>query len=145
MPELRGLPIGYFGASAGGGAALAAAAMNPWDVRAIVCLGGRPDLASEWFSAVEAPTLLLVGSHDPQVVELNHIAMARMKCTVELCLFPGLGQSFDGPGTLNYVVRQVTQWFKRYLNPDELAPIHLPFSDGTTGGRLVGPRSSLVI
>ena len=129
VPELRGLPIGYFGATSSGGAAIIAAAMNPAEVRAIVLLGGRPDLAGEWLSAVKAPTLLLVGSHDPQVLEINHVAVARMKCTVELCLIPGAGQSFDGRGALDYVDRQTRQWFNRYLNPNEPAPIRLPSSD----------------
>lgn len=129
MPQLRRFPIGYFGASTAGGAALAAAAMNPADVRAIVSLGGRPDLAREWLTAVKAPTLLLVGSHDPQVLEINHAAMARMKCSIELCLVPGAGQSFEEHGRLDYVVRQTAQWFERYLNTDEPAPIHLPSAD----------------
>ena len=140
MPELTRVPIGYFGASTGAGAALAAAAMDPAHVRAVVSRGGRPDLAGEWLTAVEAPTLLLVGSHDPQVLELNHAAMARMKCTVELCLVQGAGHLFEEHGTLDYVVRQATQWFRRYLNTDKLATIHLPFIDRRAAGRLLAQQ-----
>ena len=139
-PELSGLPIGYFGASTGGGAALAAAAMNPAHVRAVVSRGGRPDLAGEWLATVEAPTLLLVGSLDPQVLELNHAAMARMKCTVELCLVPGAGHLFEEHGTLDYVVHQATQWFQRYLKTDKPAEIRLPFFDRRAAGRLLAQQ-----
>lgn len=136
-PQLLELPIGYFGASTGGGAALAAAVMNPEHVSAVVSRGGRPDLAGESLALVRAPTLLLVGSHDEQVLELNRHAMGRMKCTVELCVVPGAGHLFEEHGTLDYVVRQATSWFERFLSTGQPDPIRLPFRDRRSAGRLL--------
>lgn len=134
-PELSTLPIGYFGASTGGGAALVAAAMRPDHVSAVISRGGRPDLAGDWLALVRAPTLLLVGSRDSDVLELNHLAMARMKCVVELCVVPGAGHLFEERGTLDYVIRQATQWVRRYLMPQEAAKSLLPFRDRRAAGR----------
>lgn len=138
--ELAKLPIGYFGASTGGGAALAAAAMNPAHVSAVVSRGGRPDLAGDALPLVEAPTLLLVGSRDEQVLELNRSAMNRMKCTVELCVVPGATHLFEEPGTLDYVVRQATNWFERFVSSAAPEQIRLPFANRTQAGQLLGEQ-----
>jgi predicted phosphoribosyltransferase/dienelactone hydrolase len=136
-PELSGLAIGYFGASTGGGAALAAAAMSPGRVAAVVSRGGRPDLAGDALPLVEAPTLLLVGSNDEQVLELNRWAMRRMRCTVEMLVVPGATHLFEEPGTLDEVVEQAVRWFTRYLGLREVAAVKLPFADRRTAGRLL--------
>lgn len=136
-PEIANLPIGYFGASTGGGAALSAAAMDPQHVSAVVSRGGRPDLAGDALPSVEAPTLLLVGSRDEQVLELNRWAMGRMRCTNELCVVPGATHLFEEPGTLDYVVRQATHWFERYLGVVAPEPIRTPFPDRRAAGRLL--------
>lgn len=114
-PKLASLPIGYFGASTGGGAALAAAAMKPKGVSAVVSRGGRPDLADRLLPLVRTPTLLLVGGDDGQVIELNRWAMDRMHCPVELHIVPGAGHLFEEPGTLDKVVAQAIRWFERHL------------------------------
>lgn len=137
---LSALPIGYFGASTGGGAALAAAAMDPEHVSAVVSRGGRPDLAGDALPLVDAPTLLLVGSHDEQVLELNRQAMQRMKCTVELCVVPGAGHLFEEPGTLHYVVTQAIRWFDRYARASSPDLVRLPFANRHEAGRLLGAQ-----
>ena len=83
------LPLGYFGASTGAGAALEAAARDPGNVRAIVSRGGRPDLAEAHLAEVRAPTLLLVGGDDVPVIEMNRSALARLTCTKDLVVIPG--------------------------------------------------------
>lgn len=136
-PSLTELPIGYFGASTGGGAALAAAAVNPSHVSAVVSRGGRPDLASDRLPLVEAPTLLLVGSRDREVLELNRWAMGRMKCPVELCIVPGATHLFEEHGTLDYVVSQAISWFERYASKPLAEAINLPFANRRDAGRLL--------
>jgi pimeloyl-ACP methyl ester carboxylesterase len=110
-PPLSHLPIGYFGSSTGGGAALVAAARSPHDVCTVVSRGGRPDLANALLPKVEAPTLLIVGGRDTQVIELNRAAMARMKSTVKLEIIPGATHLFEEPGTLEEVARLAGEWF----------------------------------
>jgi len=114
----RGLRIGYFGASTGGGAALVAAAQTGDAVGAIVSRGGRPDLASAWLPKVKCPTLLLVGELDPVVIELNRTALDRMTCLRELRLVPNATHLFEEPGTLDYVAREAAGWFSQYLKPE---------------------------
>jgi dienelactone hydrolase len=109
------LSIGYFGASTGAGAALIAAAARPDDIVAVVSRGGRPDLAGEALPAVHAPTLLIVGGEDHQVIELNQSALDRMRCPRRLTLVPGAAHLFEEPGTLDEVIRLATAWFGRYL------------------------------
>lgn len=140
QPELAKLPIGYFGASTGGGAALAAAALYPEHVSAVVSRGGRPDLAGDALPLVEAPTLLLVGSRDEQVIELNRQAMQRMKCQVELSVVAGAGHLFEEAGTLDEVVRQATDWFARFASTGAAEPIALPFADRRQAGRLLAEQ-----
>lgn len=107
--------IGYFGASTGAGAALWAAADPEVDVAAVVSRGGRPDLAGERLLAVRAPTLLIVGGADNQVVELNRQAMARMTATVRLEIIPGATHLFEEAGALGQVATLAADWFSRYL------------------------------
>lgn len=109
------LPLGYFGASTGAAAALMAAAKRPDLVHAVVSRGGRPDLAGEALSLVHAPTLLLVGGADREVLDLNRQAMQRMRGQVELHVINGATHLFEEPGTLEEVERAAGEWFERYL------------------------------
>jgi putative phosphoribosyl transferase len=110
------LPLGYFGASTGGGAALVASARQPERVSAVVSRGGRPDLADEALPKVTAPTLLIVGGDDDQVIEMNEWALARLGSPVkELEIIPGATHLFEEPGKLDAVARLAAGWFTRYL------------------------------
>lgn len=111
------LRLGYFGASTGAAAALVAAARQPRSVAAIVSRGGRPDLAREFLPAVRAPTLLIVGSNDDVVVELNVSALSHLQCPKELAVIPGATHLFAEPGALEEVARRAREWFCRYLPP----------------------------
>jgi dienelactone hydrolase len=113
--ETTALPIGYFGASTGGGAALVAAAERPRAIRAVVSRGGRPDLAGEALHRVEAPTLLIVGGNDPQVVELNERAYGELAGEKSLEIIPGATHLFEEPGALEEVARLALCWFQKYL------------------------------
>ncbi|QBJ95680.1 alpha/beta hydrolase [Rhodococcus sp. ABRD24] len=104
-------PIAYFGASTGAAAALWAAAEPGADITAVVSRGGRPDLAAARLPAVRAPTLLLVGSLDTTVIELNELAAAQMTCEHELRIVPGATHLFAEPGTLEIVAEQAREWF----------------------------------
>lgn len=110
--------IGYFGASTGAGAALWAAAEPGARIGAIVSRGGRPDLAGPRLSGVRAPTLLIVGSADPQVLALNRQAMARMRAPTWLEIIPGATHLFEEPGTLTQAATLASEWFSQYLLPD---------------------------
>jgi len=114
QPGARSWSLGYFGASTGAAAALVAAADRD-DIAAIVSRGGRPDLAGEALPKVTAPTLLVVGGSDTQVIELNHQAMGRMKATVELRTVPGATHLFEEPGALDVVEHLAAEWFERYM------------------------------
>ena len=115
-PPTRVLPIGYFGASTGAAAALQAAAALGDDIHAVVSRGGRPDLAGHHDLAdVKAPTLLLVGGQDNEVIELNREAYARLSCNKELSIIPGATHLFEEAGTLEEVARQAAVWFSLYL------------------------------
>jgi dienelactone hydrolase len=116
--ETTGLPIGYFGASTGAGAALVAAAAPRTPVAAVVSRGGRPDLAGEALSRVTAPTLLIVGSLDTQVIALNRHAYDRLRCPKELVIVDGAGHLFEEPGTLEEVGRHAVRWFRHHLAGD---------------------------
>jgi putative phosphoribosyl transferase len=112
------MPVGYFGASTGAGAALWAAAEMPEVVGAVVSRGGRPDLAGPRLAEVRAPTLLIVGGRDEQVLEMNREAMERMTGEVELTVVPGATHLFEEPGTLEQAGRRAKAWFERWLSPD---------------------------
>ncbi|WP_345819243.1 alpha/beta fold hydrolase [Methylobacterium fujisawaense] len=116
--DLRRLPRGYFGASTGAAAALVAAAAEPDQVGAIVSRGGRPDLAGATLARVRAPTLLLVGSRDPEVLALNEAALARLTCVKRLVVVPGASHLFEEPGTLETVAQHAARWFREHLKAD---------------------------
>jgi dienelactone hydrolase len=110
-----GLPLGYFGASTGAGAALVAAANDPGAIRAVVSRGGRPDLAGEHLKSVRAPTLLIVGGNDYVVIDLNQRAFRLLPGPKDLIIIPGATHLFEEPGTLEEVARLASDWFIRYL------------------------------
>lgn len=112
----RGLRVGYFGSSTGGGAALMAAAKLGETVGAVVSRGGRPDLASAWLPKVQSPTLLIVGELDNMVISLNRQAMSRMTCPTELRLIPDATHLFEEPGALEAVAREAASWFHAHLS-----------------------------
>jgi putative phosphoribosyl transferase len=114
-PSTRVLEIGYFGASTGAGAALVAAAAEPERIGAVVSRGGRPDLAGNALPQVRAPTLLIVGGRDLQVLELNRAAMARMQAETRFEIVPGASHLFEEPGTLEVVARLARDWFLPHL------------------------------
>jgi putative phosphoribosyl transferase len=109
------LPVGLFGASTGAAAALVAAAAQPSRVQAIVSRGGRPDLAGDMLAAVRAPTLLIVGTNDTQVLQLNRMAMKRLPGKVQLLTVEGATHLFEEPGTLDQVARHAAGWFKLHF------------------------------
>jgi len=113
--ELAPLPVGYFGASTGAGAALVAAASPQSRVAAIVSRGGRPDLAGDALARVSAPALLIVGGLDGPVIDLNRQAQARMAAQSELVIVPGASHLFEEPGTLDEVVKHATAWLLAQL------------------------------
>ena len=115
--ETRELRIGYFGASTGAAAALVAAASRPASVAAVVSRGGRPDLAGDALPRVEAPTLLIVGGDDLEVLELNREAYDRLSCEKKLEIVPRASHLFEEPGTLEAVARLAGDWFVRHLAP----------------------------
>ena len=117
-PSTRALEIGYFGASTGAGAALVAAAAEPERIGAVVSRGGRPDLAGKALPRVRAPTLLIVGGRDLQVLELNRAAMARMQAETRLEIVPGASHLFEEPGTLEVVAELARDWFLRHLKKE---------------------------
>lgn len=126
QPETADLPIGLFGASTGGGAALVAAAERPVQVAAVVSRGGRPDLAGEALARVEAPTLLIVGGEDDVVIDLNERARDHMHGDVKLEIIPGATHLFEEPGTLERVARLARDWFLQYLPAAHPAPSRAP-------------------
>jgi dienelactone hydrolase len=115
QPELADLDTGLFGASTGAAAALIAAVRRPGRVAAIVSRGGRPDLAGDALENVDAPTLLLVGGEDHQVLALNRAAQQRLR--VESCLeiVPGAGHLFEEPGSMEQVIVHASAWFAGHM------------------------------
>ena len=114
-PRIAELPVGYFGASTGAGAALWAAAELGEEIRAVVSRGGRPDLAAPRLPDVRAPVLLIVGGHDEVVLELNRDAQRRLRAPSELSIVPGATHLFEEPGALEEVSRLAGDWFERHL------------------------------
>ena len=112
--ETARLPIGYFGASTGAGAALVAAA-NDGRIFAVVSRGGRPDLAADALERVRAPTLLIVGGHDYPVIALNREAQRRLKTESELVIVSGATHLFEEPGALDEVITHASRWFLAHL------------------------------
>ncbi len=107
--------VGLFGASTGAAAALCAAAERPAEVAAVVSRGGRPDLAGAALGHVEAPTLLIVGALDAEVLELNREAARRMHCKTQLEIVPGATHLFEEPGALDAVANLAGAWFAHHL------------------------------
>jgi putative phosphoribosyl transferase len=114
-PETAALPVGLFGASTGGGAALLASVARLEPVRAVVSRGGRPDLADDALPDVVAPTLLIVGGLDDVVIALNQVAMEQMRCEKELRIVLGATHLFEEPGTLEQVADLARDWFSVHL------------------------------
>jgi putative phosphoribosyl transferase len=114
-PRTSELSLGYFGASTGAAAALVAAAHRPDAVSAVVSRGGRPDLAEDDLASVRAPTLLIVGSRDEPVIEMNEEAFRRLGWTKELRIVQGASHLFEEPGTLEQVATLAADWFARHL------------------------------
>ncbi|MDA8298866.1 MAG: alpha/beta hydrolase [Deltaproteobacteria bacterium] len=114
-PSLKGLKLGYFGASTGAAAALIAAAKRPSIIYAVVSRGGRPDLAMESLPEVKAPTLLIVGGNDFEVIELNRTAYKNIPAKKKLEIIPGATHLFEEPGALEEVARLSAEWFLKYL------------------------------
>lgn len=113
-PETSELPVGLYGASTGAAAALVVAAQEP-AVRAVVSRGGRPDLAEFWLDAVRAPTLLIVGSRDQEVLALNRQALARLTCEKRLAIVQGAPHLFETPGALENAAVLTRDWFTKHL------------------------------
>ncbi len=115
QPETRDLALGCFGASTGAAAALVAAAARPHTVCAVVSRGGRPDLAGPALPVVRAPTLLIVGGDDTQVLGLNRQAYERLHSEKRLVVIPGASHLFEEPGALDRVAQYAREWFEQHL------------------------------
>jgi dienelactone hydrolase len=109
------LPLATFGASTGAAAALITAAERPDRVAAVVSRGGRPDLAGDALALVRAPTLLIVGGADPQVLALNRAAAAQLTAEHEVSVVPGATHLFEEPGALDEVVARTVAWLRRWV------------------------------
>jgi pimeloyl-ACP methyl ester carboxylesterase len=114
-PRCRAFGLGYFGASTGGAAALRAAAVLGSVIDAVVSRGGRPDLAGEALSKVKAPTLLIVGERDEEVLRLNEQAYAKLQCEKSLAVVPHATHLFEERGALEEVARLAAEWFAKHL------------------------------
>ena len=114
-PKTKRLAFGYFGASTGAAAALIAAAKFPSEISAVVSRGGRPDLAGKYLPNVVAPTLLLVGGLDSEVIDLNRQAMNQMTAEKKMVIIPGATHLFEEQGTLEEVAKVSIDWFLKYL------------------------------
>ena len=117
--ESKDLVIGYFGASTGAASALRAAAFYKNDIGAVVSRGGRPDLAMQELNRVTAPTLLIVGGWDQQVIQLNEKAYQGLKCYRKLEIVPEASHLFEEPGKLQQVADIAAAWFKKWLQRDK--------------------------
>lgn len=115
FPELKNLPVGYFGASTGAASALKAAEILNDIIEAVVSRGGRPDLAKSSLTNVKAPTLLIIGSLDENVIELNKRAYSYLNCEKKIEIIEGATHLFEEPGTLDKVAELATSWFKKHL------------------------------
>jgi dienelactone hydrolase len=118
-PDVADLPLGLFGASTGAAAALVAGARLGSRVGAVVSRGGRPDLAGDILDHVRAPTLLIVGAADPQVLDLNRQALARLRGVKALEIVPAATHLFPEPGAMEALIGHAARWFNHHLKqPD---------------------------
>lgn len=132
------LPVGYFGASTGAGAALVAAATLDRDVAAVVSRGGRPDLAADALAEIHAPTLLIVGGNDRPVIDLNQQALEKLRARKSLVIVPGAGHLFEEAGTLDEVTDLAAEWFLDFLPARSAVPTEFPqFEDRRQAGGLL--------
>jgi putative phosphoribosyl transferase len=114
-PTTKKLMVGYFGASTGAAAALIASTKLTEFVKAVVSRGGRPDLAGAYLPSVKAPTLLIVGGDDTQVIELNKEAKRHITAPTKIAIVPGATHLFEEPGKLDQVAKLAIDWFSQYL------------------------------
>lgn len=115
FPKLQNLPIGYFGASTGAASALKAAARLSHEIQSVVSRGGRPDLALADLKLIQAPTLLIVGSLDEVVINLNEQAFKFLNCYKKLAIIEGASHLFEEPGKLEEVAHLASKWFLKYI------------------------------
>ncbi|MGN6299124.1 MAG: dienelactone hydrolase family protein [Ginsengibacter sp.] len=116
QPQLKNLPIGYFGASTGAASAINAAAFFGNRIKAVVSRGGRPDLASEnALESLQCPTLFIIGSLDNEVITLNQKAFQKLKCTKQIEIVQGASHLFEETGKLHAVSQLAERWFEKYL------------------------------
>jgi putative phosphoribosyl transferase len=113
--DLSHLKMGYIGSSTGAAAALAAAAQHQEDISAVVSRGGRADLAGEALSLVKAPTLLIVGGEDYDVIKLNEMAYEKLTCLKKIEIVPRATHLFEEVGTLEIAADMAKKWFLKYL------------------------------
>lgn len=113
--DVKGLNIGYFGASTGAASALEAAAVLDDKIQAVVSRGGRPDLAMDLLPDVKAPTLLIVGGNDGPVIEMNESALEKLECEKKLHIVPGATHLFEEAGALEEVAKLASNWFQKHL------------------------------
>jgi len=123
QPSLAHLPLALVGASTGAAAALRAAAERPEAIYAIVCRGGRPDLAVDRLAQVRAATLLLVGEKDERILRLNHEAMATMTRPARLELVPDATHLFSEPGAMAHVATRTAEWIRLQMARRAPAPV----------------------
>ena len=128
------VPFGLFGASTGAAAALLVAAARPSEIAAVVSRGGRPDLAAPALPAVKAPTLLIVGGEDTQVLELNRKSMEQMTGDVALEVVPGASHLFHEPKALEKVADLAGDWFTKIIVDRPSSIVHRPSSGTSSGG-----------
>lgn len=114
------LPFGYFGASTGAASALNAAVYLTDDIRAVVSRGGRPDLAMSNLHLLQAPVLLIVGGYDREVIELNKLALRKMKNEKSIVLVEGATHLFEEPGTLEKAAELAGDWFTKYFTGNDI-------------------------
>jgi pimeloyl-ACP methyl ester carboxylesterase len=125
LPSIGSLPIGLFGASTGAAAALRVAAVSDQSIMAVVSRGGRTDLTGPLISRVRAPTLLIVGSEDRDVLELNQRSLAQLTSAKRLAIIPGATHLFEEQGALADVAHLAAYWFRSHLS-SELQPSQMP-------------------
>ena len=121
----KDLAIGYFGASTGAASAMMAASKLGDKISAVVSRGGRPDLAMPYLQNVVSPSLLLVGSLDPEIITLNSKALARLQCEKKLQIIEGASHLFEEPGKLTEIANVAASWFDKYLNKKAVYSLQL--------------------